>query len=202
MPPHSKQIFDVTLLDAQHPDMRLLKNRHRTALHGNKVWSATLLLLDYLHRQPPSPRTRVFEAGCGWGLPGIFCARHWAADVTACDADAEVFPFLQLHARHNNVSIATLASTFEDIPTSQLQNVDWLIAADICFWDELAEPVFDLVTRAVNAGVGKIVIADPQRPPFFTMAERCVEAFYGEILPRRITSPRRASGALLVIENT
>ena len=31
-----------------------------------------------------------------------------------------------------------------------------LIAADICFWDELVDPVYNLVKRAVNAGVKKV----------------------------------------------
>lgn len=199
--PHCRHAFGITLLNARHPEVRRLKRRHPTHLHGNKTWGAGFLLMDYLGDNPPDLHSHIADIGCGWGLAGIFCARHFAAEVTAIDADAGVFPYLQLHADYNDVEIRTRQSYFEDITTEQLQGFDWLLAADICFWDEQTDTVFDLVARACDAGVGKIVIADPQRPPFMELAERCADAFYGEIELRTLDYPRRARGALLVIEN-
>ncbi|MEZ5503739.1 MAG: hypothetical protein R3E50_14165 [Halioglobus sp.] len=55
-----------------------------------------------------------------------------------------------------------------------------LIAADICFWDELVDPVFNMVNRAVRAGVKHIIIADPERSTFLDMARRCEKRFCAE----------------------
>jgi len=76
-----------------------------------------------------------------------------------------------------------------------------LIAADICFWDELVDPVYNMVNRAVKAGVKKIVIADPERPTFHEMAERCMDKHGAEVIEWSTAKPIKASGALLVLEN-
>lgn len=76
-----------------------------------------------------------------------------------------------------------------------------LIAADICFWDELINPVSNMINRAVSAGVKKIVIADPERSSFFEMAERCMDTHCAELLEWQSEGDVSASGALLVIEN-
>ena len=93
------------------------------------------------------------------------------------------------------------AIRFEDLTTKQLAKYDMLIGADICFWDELVKPVSNMVKRAVKAGVKKIIIADPQREPFFEVAERCQKRHYAEVLEWEVNSPITAEGALLIIEN-
>ncbi len=198
---HIRSAYGVDTLLASHPDLRRLKrNEEQPSIHGNKLWGSSYLLMDYFEHHPLPARSRVMELGCGWGTASIYCAKQ-GASVTAVDADPAVFPYLQLFAQHNGVAIDTLAARFEKLTASQLAEYDVLIAADICFWDELADVVFKLVKRAVRAGVKKVVIADPQRPPFWDMAERCVEQFYGEILDWQVTEPRRFTGSLLVIEN-
>ena len=67
--------------------------------------------------------------------------------------------------------------------------------------DELVNPVYNLVRRAVNAGVKKIVIADPERSTFFEMAQRCEDKFCADIIEWRTRKPVTASGALMVLEN-
>jgi len=44
---------------------------------------------------------------------------------------------------------------------------------DICFRGDLIEPLFGLIRRACTVGA-RIAIADPGRPPFQTLASRCV----------------------------
>ena len=60
---------------------------------------------------------------------------------------------------------------------------------------------FNLVKRAVKAGVKKVIIADPERSTFFDMAHRCEDKFYAEIIDWRTKKPVKASGALMVLEN-
>jgi predicted nicotinamide N-methyase len=121
--------------------------------------------------------------------------------VLAIDADPAVFPFLTLHAQHNGVDIETRQQYFDSITVEQLASIDLLIAADICFWDELAQSVAALVDRACEAGVSRIVIADPERPPFFDMASGAMQRHCGELFQWRVAQPQRASGCILLIEN-
>ena len=69
--------------------------------------------------------------------------------------------------------------------------------------DELLEARFQRgdVKRAVDAGVKKILIADPERSTFFDMARRCEDKFYAEIIEWRTRRPVEARGSLMVLEN-
>ncbi len=199
---HSREAYGISLLTSKHKDIRRLKRESdEPSIHGNKFWGSSYLIMDYLEQNPLKKKCRVLELGCGWGLAGIYCAKTYRAKVTGVDADSAVFPYLNLHADYNGVSIDSKQQYFEKITGKQLAEYDLIIAADICFWDELAETVYKLIKRACKAGVGKIIVADPQRPPFIEMAERCVDKFYGEILAWEVDEPRRATGSLLVIEN-
>lgn len=199
---NTRSIFGITQLNSQHREVRRLKREQQApSIHGNKFWGSSYLLMDYLQDNPPAKGLKVLELGCGWGLAGIFCARHFDARVVGIDADSAVFPYLQLHADYNQVSVTTRKQYFEKITSQQLAEYDLIIAADICFWDELADTVYKLIRRACKAGVSKIIVADPERPPFFDMAQRCIDSFYGELEYRCIDEPRRTSGCLLVIEN-
>ena len=192
----------VKMLTASHPAIRRVKRGDaQPSLHGNKLWKSSFLLIDYLKKNPPEAAKTVLDAGCGWGMSGIFCARRFGSAVTSVDADADVFPYLLANADANAVEIKTQKARFEDIKTRQLKEIDLLIAADICFWDELVNPVFNLVSRAVKAGVKKIVIADPERSTFLEMAERCEDRFSAELIEWKTRQPVKARGALLVLEN-
>jgi predicted nicotinamide N-methyase len=90
---------------------------------------------------------------------------------------------------------------FEELKTRDLKGYDMLIAADICFWDELVDPVAAMVKRAVKAGVKQILIADPERAPFFEMAEKCEKRYCAEVIDWKTRSPIKARGAIMVLEN-
>ncbi|MFT7288236.1 MAG: putative nicotinamide N-methyase, partial [Halieaceae bacterium] len=139
----------VLMPTASHPHIRRAKREHAApAIHGNKLWKSSCLLIDYLHRSPdPTPKA-VIDAGCGWGIGGIWCAKQFGAAVTSVDADSNVFPFLQVTAELNSVSTEHKVTRFERLRRADLAQFDTLIAADVCFWDELVNPVANLVRRA------------------------------------------------------
>jgi predicted nicotinamide N-methyase len=191
----------VKMLTASHATIRRVKRSDaQPSIHGNKLWKSSFLLIDYLKKNPPEHIRTVMDAGCGWGMSGIYCARTYHSQVTSVDADKDVFPYLQANAEANGVAVTTLQKRFEKITTAQLQHYDMLIAADICFWDELVNPVFNLVSRAVKAGVKKIIVADPKRSTFLEMAQRCEQKFAAEVMPWTTTRPVSARGALMVID--
>lgn len=192
----------VTMPTSAHPAIRRVRRQGVTpSIHGNKLWKSSLLLIDYLHTHRPSHHATVIDIGCGWGISGIWCASTLGSDVTSVDADPDVFPLLHATADLNGVTTTPQVARFETLSTRQLSRFDMLIAADICFWDDLVNPVFNLVNRAVKAGVKHIVIADPERPPFFDLAQRCETRHYAEIIEWKTSNPIKAGGALLIIEN-
>ena len=157
--------------------------------------------MDYLHRRGLPKDVRVMEVGCGWGLLGIYCAKKYGVKVTSVDVDPEVIPYLKLHARINEVDIATVRKDFDGLRTKHLQKIDVLIGADICFWDTLVKPLKNLILRALRAKVKQVLISDPGRPPFEEVAEYFISKKGGEILDWTAQRPRRSEGRILKIGN-
>lgn len=187
---------------ASHPAIRSVKRRSaQPGIHGNKLWKSSCLVIDYLHRNPPRDIATVVDVGCGWGIGGVWCAQRFAADVTSVDADPHVFPYLDVVAGLNGVETHHLARRFEQLTTRQLGHYDLMLGADICFWDELVKPVYNMVNRAIRAGVGQIILADPERPTFVEMAERVIDRHGGELREWSTRGPLSARGVLLIIEN-
>lgn len=200
--PTSRRFRGVTMPNSTHPEIRKVRRQGNAAtIHGNKLWKSSCLLIDYLHKNPPEDAKRVLDVGCGWGISGIWCARFLGSSVTSVDADENVFPYLEATARLNKVSTQTRKARFESLTVKELSNFDMLIAADICFWDELVDPVANMVNRAVKAGVKQILIADPERSTFFEMAERCGERHCADVIPWATETPIRAQGAIMVLHN-
>ncbi len=187
---------------SSHPAIRKVRRLGANpSIHGNKLWKSSLLLIDYLNTHRPAHCEKVLDVGCGWGIAGIWCAKALGSSVTSVDADPGVFPFLEASAALNGVATTQLASTLQNLSSRQLSRYDMLIAADICFWDDLVDPVFNLVNRAVKAGVKQIVIADPERPTFFAMASRCETRHCAELIEWKTSTPLRARGALMILHN-
>lgn len=201
--PHARKAFGLVILKNSHSEIRRLKNQVcLPSIHGNKFWYSSYFIMDYLLSHPLKPGSHVMEAGCGWGLAGIFCAKLFNARVTGIDADSDVFPYLHLHAKINNVSIHTEKKTFQRITSTHLSDVDALIGADICFWDSMVRPLFNLFKRAMKSGVKQIVLADPGRSPFRELCGLCGKEMKTSVLSCEVAVPTKASGSLLVIKHS
>ena len=159
------EAFGITILRSSHPKIRGLKKDHEPEIHGDKVWNSSYLIMDYLEHQGMPDKSRVLEVGCGWGQLGIYCAKRFGAQVTGVDADENVFPYLHAQAEENDVVIQTRKSRFESLRKFHLQDYDLMLGGDICFWDELVDPVYKMIRRAVKAGVDQVIIADPDDHP-------------------------------------
>ena len=194
-----RRLFGITVLKAADHRVRRLKQEHEPTIHGNKVWNSSWVVMDYLQYQGLPMGTRVMEIGCGWGLVGIYCARRYGARVVGVDADAAVFPYLQLHAKVNGVEVETRCRRFEDLGPDDFADLDILIGTDICFWDEMTDPVHRIVTEAVRAGVQQVIIADPGRPPFTRMSDRCVAELNAEVKDWDVDDPVRARAYIMIV---
>ena len=197
-----RQAFGLKILTSAHPRVRRLKAEgYQAEIHGNKFWNSSFLIMDYLKRHPLKSKAKVLEVGCGWGLLGLFCAKHFDAEVVGIDADDKVAPYLALHAEMNGLEMAFEKKTFQQLTTRYLAQFDLIVGADICFWDEMTDPLFDLIERAIKSGVKKILIADPGRPPFWELGDRCAQRLNSEIITRRIYQPFKSEKYILAITN-
>jgi predicted nicotinamide N-methyase len=192
----------LQLYTKKHPKLqKLLAKADLPEIHGDKVWFSSYFIMDYLQAHPPAAKARVMEIGCGWGPLGIYCAKNFHSRVTAVDADKNVFPFLDLHARKNGVNIKAKVCRYEDLKPKLLARQDLIAGGDICFWDELVEPLYQLIKNALEQGVPRIIIGDPGRPPFLKLARRCKKLHGAKLKSVSITTPRAHSGYLLILEN-
>jgi|TARA_B110000114_G_scaffold139879_1_gene147432 predicted nicotinamide N-methyase len=199
---HWIDYLGIKALRSSHPGVRRLKRQQKgyNSAHGNKVWRSSFVLMDYLTTYPPEENTQVLDIGCGWGLTGLFLAKEYGAQVTGIDIDASVAPFLGLQASINDCQIDFQARGFESLSAEELTAFSTIVGTDICFWDELTEPLFELIGLALESGVERIIIADPGRPPFWDLVDLCMQNFAAEVVTRRIYQPWKTEKFILSIE--
>ena len=199
--PHYIEYLGIKALKSSHPGVRKLKRQQQGhSAHGNKVWRSSFVLMDYLTTYPPEQSSRVLDIGCGWGLTSLFLAKQYSDQVTGLDIDESVAPFLALQSEINQCEMHFEARSFESLTREELSSYQTIIGTDICFWDEMTTPLFDLLGLALRAGVERIIIADPGRPPFWDLVDRCAQAFGAEVVTRRIYEPWKTEKYMLVIE--
>ena len=156
-----RDVYGVSVPYAHHPILRRLRRSgHQPSIHGTKIWTASKVLIEFLgspnFNECPSS---IIDVGCGWGLSSIWARKHFGCEVLSVDADPCVFPYLTAISDLNSITTIQKPSRFEDLSINELANYDYLIGADICFWDELVEPLSNLIDRALEAGVQGIAIA-------------------------------------------
>lgn len=196
-----KQTAGLMVLKKKHPLLKRLRKSWPAEIHGDKIWSSSYLIMNYLNKHPIDKGTRVMEIGCGWGLLGIYCATKFRAKVTGVDADPNVLPYLKVHAALNDVKVKTKESYFHKISARTLNNFDMVVGGDICFWPKLVDPLYGLIERSMEAGVQTVIIADPGRSPFLKLAKKCKKEFNTKLIDSTIRKPAKADGYLLVVKN-
>jgi predicted nicotinamide N-methyase len=193
--------YGVWLYRESSPAIKALKKSLAPSVHGDRQWDSSHLLMDYFLTHPLKKKSQVLDVGCGWGPASIFMASQ-GHKVTGLDVDADVFAFLQLQAQLNEVKVKTRQGAMKSLTNAELENIDVIVGADICFWDELTGEWFALLKRAAKAGVKKLVLADPGRDPFFKLTDKCIKRWKVDILEWYALEPKRFNGYLLVVDFT
>jgi predicted nicotinamide N-methyase len=191
--------YGIKILLGNHKAVRRLKQSVRPLEHGHKIWTSSWLLIDYLKKSKTVSGARVLDLGCGWGLAGIYCAKKLKADVVWADIDSAVHPYLCLMAETNKVTANFLNLGIEQVGRGLLQQVDVIIASDICFCDTLIDPLRRLINRAKAACVKQVLISDPGRWPFDDLAELLAHKKGVELLEWETHRPRDMTGKILKI---
>ena len=65
----------------------------------------------------------------------------------------------------------------------------------------MTEPLFELLQKAAQSTVKKILIADPGRPPFWALVDRCADTFNSEVITRRLHSPWKSEKYILIVDH-
>lgn len=196
---HMYRAHGIYLLKSQHPEIRRLKRHYQPTVHGNRTWNSSFLLMDYLTAKPVRKGARVLEIGCGWGATAVFCASRFKARVTGLDIDRDVFPFLEAMADLNDVTIDTLARKFENLSSRQLGGFHTILGSDICFWDSMVKPLYNMVSRAFRGGARRCVFTDPGRPTFYEFVELCAKRHSARITEWYSLEPNRFEGEVVEI---
>ena len=61
-----RQAYGITVLKAADKRIRRLKKQYEPFIHGNKFWSSSWAVMDYLEHQGLPKKARVMEVGCGF----------------------------------------------------------------------------------------------------------------------------------------
>lgn len=196
---HMYRAYGVYVLKAEHDLIRRLKQTYKPSVHGHKTWRSSFLLMDYLTERPIPKGAKVMEIGCGWGQAAVFCASRFKAKVTGLDMDEDVFPFLELMADLNSVTVEPLKCKFQNLTAKQLGAHHTIVGSDICFWNNLVEPLQGLVARAFRGGTQRIVIADPGRTPFRKLVDICAGKYKVSLTDWYAVEPDRYEGEVVEI---
>jgi len=131
----------------------------------------------------------------------MYLAQQFNANVVGIDADASLAAYFALLAELNEVdTVAFQALRLETLTTGHFDGVHTVVGTDICFWDALVEPLFAMISAALDGGVRQILLSDPGRPPFWALAERCDAALNCELLPQHSGAPFNTTKPILIIE--
>ena len=197
--PNIYQAYGLYFIKSKHSLIQRLKRHFEPTVHGYRTWQSSFLLIDYLEHNPPRKRARVMDIGCGWSPVGIYCAKNFESRVTGVDVDPNVFPYLNLLARLNDVEVENWKTRFERITTARLGEEYLVMGSDICFWDELVKPLYNFIARALKGGVKRVLIADPGRPTFYELVDLCNAKWNAELTRWYALEPKRFTGEILSV---
>ena len=196
---HMYQAYGIYLLESKHRLIRRLKKAYQPSVHGHKTWSSSFVLMDYLQFHPLQKKSRVLEVGCGWGPGSIFCAAEFKAKVTGLDIDSAVFPFLEILAELNDVTVTPMKRRLESLKAADLSEFDVIVGSDVCFWDSLVKPLSRLIDRAMKSGVERVIITDPGRPTFYELCDIARKKHKVKLNEWYATEPERVIGEVLEV---
>ena len=183
-------LFNVSIFPPKHSAIRAIaRSQDEPSIHGDKIWEASYVMMDFLEEFPLARNSRILEIGCGWGVLTSYLAHHYSGRVTGLDADASVKPYFDFHTRQNKVAPDFVRGTMKSMTQEKLSDYDVIIGGDICFWDNLKRDWQNLIRRAFKSGVSEIYIVDPGRPPFWELVEYSEKRFAGEIWSHEVNSP-------------
>ena len=81
-----------------------------------------------------------------WGLSEY----NQQAYVTGIDIDSSVKPYFELQNSLNRECTKFQERNFESFSQSELEQYNYIMSSDICFWDEMTDPLYDFIQRSIE----------------------------------------------------
>lgn len=200
MTTHVLTAHELTFFKPTHPAIQVITEELGEAnLHGNKVWDASFVLMDFLQLIDFPRNKQVLDIGCGWGPLTCYLKKAHSANVISVDADRSVEPFLKFQSTFNGLRSHFLQAKISQLRVDDLSVADVLMGGDICFWDSLRDDWKKLFKRAKKAGVQTIYLADPGRSPFHELVDWAADKFDVELWEHDIKKPVKSSHYILEV---
>jgi methyltransferase-like protein 23 len=137
--------------------------------YGVVLWPAAIALAHEIATRADAFRGRsVLELGAGTGLPGVVAA-SLGARVVESDRQEGALAVCRLNGGRNGVANIEYRSDDWTAWTDE-RRYDWLIGSDILY-AEAMHPHLRRIFEANLAPGGRVLIADPFRPPSLALLE-------------------------------
>jgi 16S rRNA A1518/A1519 N6-dimethyltransferase RsmA/KsgA/DIM1 with predicted DNA glycosylase/AP lyase activity len=105
-----KSAYRLKILSNKHkPIDKILEQANIPEIYGDKTWCSSYFIMDHLLKNSITQKSKVIEIGSGLGMLSLFCTKEFDSIVIGVDADSNVIPLLQLHAKKNEVKIKKFA---------------------------------------------------------------------------------------------
>jgi predicted nicotinamide N-methyase len=131
--------------------------------YWGRVWPAGQVLARSVAANPPRPRARVLELGCGLALPSVVAARA-GARVLATDGIPEAVAFAAHVLALNGVDAEVAHADWEKDGEAPVARgpFDVILASDVLYTKANVETALRLLPRLLELD-GVIRLADPGR---------------------------------------
>lgn len=183
--------LSLYLLNADYPQQQLSPEAMRAVLNYPAYWAfcwaSGQVLAAFLARNSAwVAGKRVLDFGCGSGVAGIAAARAGAAEVVACDIDADALAATAANAVINQVSVQ-LRSSFDACEG----DFDVVLAADVLYDRANLPWLGRFLDRAPC-----VLLADSRIRHFSEPGYRKLEARHSNTVPDLDESPEFRTVAL------
>ena len=169
---------ELTIVHPRQPDELIDEEafeREEFLPYWAELWPSGVALARELARRRLGG-IRVLELGCGLAVPSIAAALA-GARVLATDWSPDGVRFARLNAERNGARLETAVSSWA-APEAELEGAPWplVVAADVLYERRDVELLLDLLPRLVDER-GKVLLADPGRPPAQRFFEAAAESW-------------------------
>ncbi|CAE8626152.1 unnamed protein product [Polarella glacialis] len=188
-------------------DIPLTPGEQPLKLTGNRVWDATLQLVEYLRDLGPHHVADcVIDLGAGTGVAGLACHSLGAAEVVLTDLPSQL-PLLQANVEANRVSSGKVwaetldwrcSAEAERLVAGQLKGaVLWVLAAEVLYPREqqlsLVDAFFDTLLAILTAwakNTATVFLAYEERSASVTEAWRSRALQHGFLVQEVVSKDR------------
>ncbi len=126
-----------------------------------KIWKSSLILADFMAREPVVPDKHTLEIGSGIGLVGI-AAAAFGHRMTISDCNPNAIEFARANAYINGCPDLKIDCMDWNIPETIHGNFDRIIASEIIYKKEDLAPVQSILKKLLKAD-GEIIMASEFR---------------------------------------